>query len=96
MPNAPRRLGANANGRTIERRGNSHSRGYDYRWTKLRAWWAKEHPLCQDCEDEGLTVLMDEVDHVIPFNGKHDPLRLDATNLRSLCKRHHRLKTIHG
>ncbi|MCC7419957.1 MAG: HNH endonuclease [Planctomycetaceae bacterium] len=33
------------------------------------------------------------VDHRIPFNGPDDPLRLDPSNLQSLCRRHHGLKT---
>lgn len=97
MPNAPRTLGSLTpkHARPREYRGTAQQRGYDYRWSKLRNWWIRKHPLCQDCMDEGITNNEQlEVDHVIPFMGKDDPLRLDTTNLRTRCKRHHRIKTL--
>ena len=36
---------------------------------------------------------MHEVDHIVPFKGKDDPLRLDETNLQSLCRPCHATKT---
>ncbi len=76
-----------------KRRGSAQERGYDARWHKLRAWYVRQHPLCQDCEARGLTVVVDEVDHVIPINGPNDQLRLDVMNLRSRCKACHAKKT---
>ena len=76
-----------------KRRGSAVERGYDSRWHKLRAWYVAGNPLCEDCSDKGLTVEVDEVDHVIPINGPNDPLRLDAENLRSRCKTCHTTKT---
>jgi 5-methylcytosine-specific restriction protein A len=91
MPTAPKRLGAPTSGVT---RQPAHKRGYGHDWTDLRAWWIQRQPLCQDCLEEGVTNCEQiEVDHVIPFRGVHDPLRLDVGNLRSRCKRHHQLKT---
>jgi 5-methylcytosine-specific restriction endonuclease McrA len=33
-----------------------------------------------------------EADHVIPFEGLDDPLRLDPNNLRTVCRKHHNEK----
>ena len=75
------------------RRGTAAQRGYDRRWRKLRRWYITEHPLCEDCQEEGLITFTNiEVDHVIPISVRPD-LRLDADNLRSRCRRHHKLKT---
>src|SRR5688572_24601320 len=64
------------------RRGSARERGYDTAWEKVREIHLAEHPICQDCEAEGRTNATDlDVDHVVPFNGKADPLRLDASNL---------------
>jgi 5-methylcytosine-specific restriction protein A len=51
-----------------------------------------EHVLCAQCEQEGQTTLAQEVDHIVPFKGKDDPLRLDPKNLQSLCSYHHHQK----
>lgn len=70
---------------------SASQRGYDSRWAKLRAYHVSANPLCEDC----LPILapVHEVDHVVPINGPNDPLMLDAGNLRSLCRRHHAIKT---
>jgi 5-methylcytosine-specific restriction endonuclease McrA len=33
------------------------------------------------------------VDHIVPFHGLDDPLRLDENNLQTLCHTHHQQKT---
>lgn len=76
-----------------KRRGSAVERGYDWTWHKLRESYVKQHPLCEDCEQDGLTVPVDEVDHIIPINGPNDPLLLDPQNLRSRCKACHVKKT---
>ena len=76
-----------------KRRGSAQERGYDWNWHKLRAWYVESNPLCEDCADNGITVVVDEVDHIIPINGKNDRLLLDAENLRSRCKACHTRKT---
>ena len=75
-------------------RGTSTQRGYDARWTRLRNAKARHDPLCESCLEEGLAVPMTSVDHVIPFKGRHDPLRLDWDNLQSLCEDCHKAKTV--
>ena len=77
-------------------RKSSRERGYDWQWEKVRNSFVAMpgNQICADCwEQEGIVVLMDEVDHVIPVKIRPD-LRLSYENLRSLCKRHHRLKTL--
>ena len=55
-----------------------------------RARWLYDHPLCCDCEAEGLTTLADEVDHVVPlWAGGPD----HESNYASRCKPHHAAKT---
>ncbi len=68
-------------------------RGYDTLWRNVREAYFADHPLCEDCLDEGVpNPEYIEVDHVIPIHIRPD-LRLDMTNLRSRCRRHHKLKT---
>jgi 5-methylcytosine-specific restriction protein A len=76
------------------RQGTRHERGYDNQWVKLRDWFIKqpENALCRMCEQEGRAIESAEVDHIVPFRGLDDPLRLDPTNLQGLCKTHHHQK----
>lgn len=71
--------------------GSAYARGYDKKWTKLRNRYWVQHPFCEHCPPEK-KMLADEVDHIVPFNGRSDPLRLDWQNLQSLCREHHRKK----
>ncbi len=49
-------------------------------------------PLCRRCQQEGRVAEADEVDHIVPVKlAPH--LRLDPSNLQSLCKPHHSRKT---
>ncbi|TWU03060.1 HNH endonuclease [Symmachiella macrocystis] len=76
-----------------ERRGTPAQRGYDERWRKVRRIHIKRHPYCEDCLDDGVVNTRNlEVDHVIPIDVRPD-LRLDLDNLRTRCRRHHKLKT---
>lgn len=60
------------------------------RWMELRASWLRLHPLCCDCEAQGVTRVADEVDHVIPlWQGGAD----DEGNYASRCQEHHKVKT---
>lgn len=76
------------------RRGSAWSRGYDDAWTVLRRQaLRRDMYLCQHCKKEGRQVPATDVDHIDPFDGKHDPRRLDLSNLQSLCKPCHSRKT---
>ena len=68
-------------------------RGYDGEWQKLRQVKLANNPLCQHCLTQGVTRQATDVDHIRPFNGKHDPLRLMYANLQSLCRACHNRKT---
>lgn len=76
-------------------RGSRHARGYDAAWTRLRdAFMARpENQLCVECSAEGRVTVAQDADHVVPFMGLDDPLRLSAANLRPLCRHHHNLHT---
>ena len=74
----------------------AQERGYDHRWTTLRRYYFKAHPVCEDCLAKGLGPRQGErfeVDHIIPFKGTADPLRLDPSNLRTRCRPCHAIKT---
>lgn len=76
-------------------KGSSWSRGYDAEWDRVRKKALKrDQYLCQRCllEDDRM-VPAEHVDHIKPFGGKKDPLRLDLKNLKSLCKPCHSRKT---
>jgi len=69
-------------------RGPASERGYDRQWRKVRKRFLSLHPLCQDCLAEGKTTPAHDVHHLVPV--KQGPmLRLDMTNLRSLCRACH-------
>lgn len=95
MPNSPKRYYPRNGGGTAykprERRGTAQQRGYDTTWLALRNSHLARYPYCQDCPYPRAQYV--EVDHIIPFSGQDDPLRLDERNLRTRCRRHHARKT---
>lgn len=52
----------------------------------------RDHGLCQDCLDIKQITPAVPVDHIIPVKIAWH-LRLTLSNLRSLCDRHHAIKT---
>lgn len=95
MPNAPqthRPTGWVPRAERDRYRGSSRDRGYDRDWEKVRAEHIAEHPLCVWCENKGLTVAVEIVDHIIPITVRPD-LRLEGSNLQSLCRSCHGIKT---
>jgi len=76
-----------------ERRGSSTERGYGSDWQRFRAWWLSQHPLCVECEREGRVEVATDVDHVVSI-AEAPERRLDPTNVRSLCHRHHSARTM--
>lgn len=91
-PTLMRRRGVS---QTLEMRGSARKRGYDRAWEKLSIAWRNEHPLCAMCIREGRDTAGVLVDHIVPL--KVDPSRrLDRTNLQTLCRHHHQIKTAAG
>jgi 5-methylcytosine-specific restriction protein A len=61
-------------------------------WRRLRSAHLAQFPLCAHCLAEDRIVEASQVDHVVPVKTAPDRI-LDATNLQSLCQRHHSMKT---
>lgn len=93
MPTKPRTFRPHPAHRPAERRPSAALRGYDRKWQALRLAHLLANPLCVACARAGRTAAAEEVDHVRPFDGPADPLRLEPGNLQSLCKRCHSQKT---
>ena len=95
MPNPPKiyqpwnRKAAPKPTRAPDTRTTSRERGYDGKWEKLRNWWIRQHPVCQW---PGCWRPAAIVDHVVPIDVAPER-RLDETNLQSLCRSHHSVKT---
>lgn len=69
-------------------RGTPTERGYDARWQRVREIKIARNPVCEECAAQGVTTVADDVHHIVPI--RVDPSRrLDISNLRSLCRRHH-------
>lgn len=78
------------------RKGTPASRGYDHRWRKVREQaLRRDRYLCVECLRHGRPTTALDVDHIVPFSSIDDPLRLDVSNLQSLCRPCHNAKT-HG
>jgi 5-methylcytosine-specific restriction endonuclease McrA len=76
------------------RYGSRIARGYDEAWLKLRARFLRQpgNVACAHCLAVGRVTIAAEVDHIVPFRGLEDPLRLAWTNLQGLCVPCHRRK----
>ena len=61
-------------------------------WIEGRAAFLALHPLCVECEKQGILTAATIVDHVVPHKGDL-ALFYDQSNWQSLCKRHHDIKT---
>ena len=72
-----------------DHRLSSSVRGYGRDWQKLRLRVLAAEPLCRFCAKFRQVTVATEVDHIEPFKGIDDPLRLDPTNCRPLCGRCH-------
>lgn len=64
---------------------SSTARGYGQDWRRARLKHLASEPLCRFCAEDGRVTAADQVDHIEPFGGIDDPLRLADSNLRSLC-----------
>jgi len=65
-------------------RGSPSSRGYDSQWVKVRRAQLTEHPLCHDCEAQGIVTAATMVHHK-----DENPRNNLQGNLVSLCNACH-------
>ena len=64
------------------------------RWRKCRAAYIQAHPLCVQCENEGVIKAAEEVDHNPPRErGVIKESDYEWRYLQGLCKRHHAIKS---
>lgn len=89
MPNKPPTFRPRAAQTHEQIRGNCVERGYNWQWMQISKAFRAQHPVCQMCND----AVSEDVDHIKPFKGLKDPLRTDVSNLQSLCRRCHNIKT---
>lgn len=61
-------------------------------WRNMRRSYISRNPLCVDCLSRGLLRPADVVDHIIERKDD-DSLRLDSSNLQSLCHKCHNIKS---
>lgn len=66
---------------------------YNYQWTKTRARFLKEKPLCVSCKAQGEIRAATEVDHITPHKG-NEKLFWDSDNWQPLCISCHSKKTM--
>lgn len=71
-----------------QRRPDSDQRYKTTRWRKLSIAFRRKHPLCCECEAQGLVRVADLVDHIEPAKEKPE-LFFEWRNLRALCHRCH-------
>jgi len=68
---------------------------YDFyngsRWRKVAALHKERHPLCIQCQADGLVIAAQVTDHIIRIKDGGDPYA--AINLQSLCHRCHNAKS---
>lgn len=60
-------------------------------WREVRWEQLRQHPLCQECEKNGVLTPAVLVDHIKPINEGGE--KLDMRNLQSLCARCHNKKS---
>ena len=70
-------------------------RGYDSKWQRLSVAYRTEHPLCEDCYEQGKLTPATSVHHIEPIENRPD-LRLVWSNLMALCETHHRARDATG
>lgn len=59
-------------------------------WKRLRDLFFKEHPLCEECQRQGIVKVSQIVDHIVPI--ENGGSKTDVTNLRALCQSCHNKK----
>lgn len=91
MPNAPTRHRPPQWSRPPEQRPHYHKWYALKTWRTRRANWLAKHPLCAECERQGLVNVAVDVDHIEDHRG--DWMAFISGAVQSLCKRCHGVKT---
>lgn len=100
-PNCPGRIQAGVcsvcgpKRRARDTRKGSTARGYDYRWQQFRLTYIAEHPLCVDCEAEGIVGPATDIHHERKL-ADHPEAKYDERYLKALCVPHHSKRTARG
>ena len=81
--------------RRHDTRPSAYQRGYDDAWEVVRLAHLREHPLCQDCLQRGLTTSGEDVHHLAKVSERPDLIH-DPANLRTLCRPCHNRRTRMG
>jgi 5-methylcytosine-specific restriction protein A len=74
--------------REVTRNKSAYQKIYNTpRWKRLRKFKVTENPICEVCAEKGITHVVEEVHHKIPFdiNEINEDLAYDYDNLISLC-----------
>ncbi|CRM71346.1 HNH endonuclease [Pseudomonas sp. 25 E 4] len=86
-------IGKSAEAKRRERqRETSAQRGYSYKWQQARKAYLAKHPLCVECERQGLVVAATDLDHVVAHKGDK-AVFWDSSNWQPLCHPCHSRKT---
>ncbi len=82
---------------TESRRTNpERHRYFEARWSQLRnVVLRRDNHLCQECLREGRTQVGNQVDHILPADQRPD-LFYHESNLQTLCRKCHAMKTRRG
>lgn len=75
-------------GQRVVRTGND---GYTSKWMRFSQRYRRHHPFCALCEEKGLLVYADLVDHKYPV-ADGGPMYPEPGGLMGLCSSHHGLK----
>lgn len=68
-------------------RGSARDRGYSTAWDRLSKAHRRRNPLCEMCRQDGLTVIGEDCDHIVPIEMGGDVM--DPENIWTICRRHH-------
>src|ERR1043165_7690819 len=73
-------------------RGTAAERGYDYQWQQFRLRYLADHPLCEDCQAEGLIRPATDIHHEKKLS-EHPEYKYDEEWLMPLCHECHAVRT---
>lgn len=73
----------------------TRERGYGFDWQKFRANYLSDHPLCMDCNAEGIATAATEVHHRQKIKDRPD-LKTEPENCMALCRKCHAARTAKG